>query len=118
MAEEIYQRNLQQNGIKIGKFEFYNIGATTIRDLVKFGIIENGNYDGYLDRKPDGLLVQKVATKIKVVAVIENKDINKLTNNKQKKSAIEQCNTVCQILDCPIGIITNSITNIWINPKE
>lgn len=118
MAEEIYQRNLQQNGIKIGKFEFYNIGATTIRDLVKFGIIENGNYDGYLDRKPDGLLIQKVASKIKVIAVIENKDINKLTNNKQKKSAIEQCNTVCQILDCPIGIITNSITNIWINPKE
>ena len=118
MAEEIYQRNLQNSGIKIGKFEFYNIGATTIRDLVKFGIIEKGNYDGYLDRKPDGLLIQKVASKIKVIAVIENKDINKLTSSKQKKSAIEQCNTVCQILDCPIGIITNSITNIWVNPQE
>lgn len=118
MAEEIYQRNLEKNGIKIGKYEFYNIGATTLHDLQKFGIIPKGNYDKYINRKPDGILIERVNDKVNVIAVIENKDLNKLTSNKQKKDAIEQCNTVCQVLKCPIGIITNNIVNIWINPND
>lgn len=118
MSEEIIQRDLEKNGIKIGKYEFYNIGSTTIHDLQKYGIIPNGNYENYTTRKPDGLLIERVEGKIKVIAVIENKDYNKLTTDKQKKDAIEQCNTVCQILNSPIGIITNQIINIWINPNH
>lgn len=118
MSEEIIQRNLEESGIKIGKYEFYNIGATTLNDLQKFGIIPKGNYEKYTNRKPDGLLIERNGKNVKVIAVIENKDYNKLTTDKQKKDAIEQCNTVCQILNCPIGIITNQIINIWINPNQ
>lgn len=118
MSEEIIQRDLENSGIKIGRYEFYNIGATTLHDLQKYGIIPNGNYEKYTNRKPDGLIIKRNGKNIKVIAVIENKDYDKLTTEKQKKDAIEQCNTVCQILGCPIGIVTNQMINIWINPNQ
>lgn len=118
MSEEILQRGLENKGIKIGKYEFYNIGATTLNDLQKYGIIPKGNYDKYSNRKPDGIIIERQNGEARVVAVIENKDYDKLTSEKQKKVAIEQCNTVCQVLNSPIGIITNKMINIWINPNE
>ena len=113
MSEEIIQRDLENSGIKIGKY-----GSTTLRDLQKFGIIPKGNYDKYSSRKPDGLIIRRDGKNVKVIAVIENKDYDKLTTEKQKKDAIEQCNTICQVLNCPIGIITNQMINIWINPNQ
>lgn len=118
MSEEIIQRGLENSGIKIGGYEFFNIGATTLHDLQRYGIIPNGNYKNYTNRKPDGLIIKRNGRDIKVIAVIENKDYDKLTTEKQKRDAIEQCNTICQILNCPIGIITNQMINIWINPNQ
>lgn len=118
MSEEIIQRGLENSGIKIGEYEFYNIGATTLHDLQKYGIIPNGNYEKYTSRKPDGLIIKREKEKINVIAVIENKDYDKLTTEKQKRDAIEQCNTICQVLNSSIGIITNQMINIWINPNQ
>lgn len=118
MSEEIIQRGLENGGIKIGEYEFYNIGATTLHDLQRYGIIPNGNYEKYISRRPDGLIIKREKENINVIAVIENKDYDKLTTEKQKRDAIEQCNTICQILNSPIGIITNQMINIWINPNQ
>lgn len=118
MSEEIIQRGLESGGIKIGEYEFYNIGATTLHDLQRYGIIPNGNYEKYTSRKPDGLIIKRENGNTNVIAVIENKDYDKLTTEKQKRDAIEQCNTICQILNSPIGIITNQMINIWINPNQ
>lgn len=44
MSEELLQRNLLENPEKIGKWNFYNIGATTVKALKEYGIIRNVNY--------------------------------------------------------------------------
>lgn len=50
MSEELLQRDLQKNPEKIGKWDFYNIGATSVKALKEYGIIRNVNY-GKEERK-------------------------------------------------------------------
>ena len=44
MSEEFLQRDLIKNPEKIGKWNFYNIGATSVKNLKEFGIIRNLDY--------------------------------------------------------------------------
>lgn len=44
MSEELLQRDLLRNPPKIGKWDFYNIGATTIRALKNHEVIRNVDY--------------------------------------------------------------------------
>jgi type I restriction enzyme M protein len=73
MSEEILQPGLNLNPEKIGTWDFYNIGATTLKALKNYKIIPNRDYKGFETRKPDGLIVDKKS----VIAVVENKNISK-----------------------------------------
>ena len=44
MSEELLQRDLIAHPEKIGTWNFYNIGSTTIQDLAKSGIIRGIDY--------------------------------------------------------------------------
>jgi hypothetical protein len=66
MSEELLQRDLQKNPEKIGKWDFYNIGATSIKNLKEYGIIRNVDYGNEEKKKVDALIVQKK----NVIAVI------------------------------------------------
>ena len=44
MSEELLQRDLLKNPEKIGKWDFYNIGATSIKTLKEHGILRNVDY--------------------------------------------------------------------------
>ena len=44
MSEELLQRDLINNCQKLGKWDFYNIGATSVKALKEHGIIRNVNY--------------------------------------------------------------------------
>ena len=59
MSEELIQKGLTEHGLIIGNYEFYNIGATTLNQLKKYGIIPNEDYKEYGTRKPDALLVDR-----------------------------------------------------------
>lgn len=119
MSEELIQKNLNKHGEKILNYEYYNIGASTLTQLKNAKIISNKSYEKYEKRKPDGLLVDRQnLNKIKIIAVIEHKQPSDFRTSKQKKTAIEQCNDICQELESTFGIITDGQVYFWINPKQ
>ncbi|MCX6822246.1 MAG: N-6 DNA methylase [Candidatus Aenigmarchaeota archaeon] len=119
MSEELIQKGLTKKGLTIGNYEFYNIGNTTINQLKKYKVIPNKQYKGYEKNKPDALLIdRRNKNNIKILLVVEYKDTGKFKSRKDKKGTIEQCNTLCQILQADIGIATDNSSFIWFNPKQ
>jgi hypothetical protein len=86
MSEELLQRNLQKDPEKIGKWDFYNIGATTVKSLKEYGIIRNVNYGKDERKKVDALIVQQK----NVIAVIEYKRPSEFKTQALKNKAIKQ----------------------------
>lgn len=111
MSEELLQRDLQKNPDKIGKWDFYNIGATTIKNLKEYGIIRNVDYGNEEKKKVDALIVQKK----NVIAVIEYKKPSEFKTDVQKKKAIEQELEVARKLDAHIIIATDTKDTVWVN---
>ncbi|GHT56612.1 hypothetical protein AGMMS49982_23550 [Bacteroidia bacterium] len=111
MNEELLQRDLINNPEKIGKWDFRNIGSTTLSALKNAGIIPKKDYKDFERRKPDGIITSKK----EVIAIIENKDISKFKTAKQKEEALQQGLDVAQILNAKIVIVTDTIDTIWVN---
>ena len=111
MSEELLQRNLVKNPEKIGRWDFYNIGATTVKALKEYGIIRNVNYGDVEKKKVDGLIVQKK----NVIAVIENKKPSEFKTKEQKEKAIKQEIEVAQKLGAKIFIATDTKETVWVN---
>lgn len=111
MSEELLQRELIKYPGKIGKWDFYSIGATTVNSLKKYGIIRNVDYGEDEKKKVDGLLVLKK----NVIAVIEYKKPSEFKTAVQKRKAIKQELNVARKLKASILIATDTIDTIWIN---
>ena len=86
MSEELIQRNLIEAPEKMGDWNYYNIGATTLRALKSAKIIPDRDYDDFESKKPDALIVKKP----NVIAAIEYKTPRELRTEKQITSAIAQ----------------------------
>ncbi len=85
MSEELLQRDLVRSPAKIGKWDFYNIGATTLKSLKAHNKIRDIDY-GILERKkPDALIIQRK----QVIAVIEYKTPKEFRTEAQKNKAIK-----------------------------
>jgi len=109
---------LDKKGISFGEFEWYPTHSTTLRQYKEAKIINNIDYKKYEKRKPDGLIVDRRNKQdIRVIAVLEYKLPSEFQTDKQKKDAIRQCNTVCQVLNAKMGIISDKIVTYWINPN-
>ena len=80
MSEELLQRDLISNPQKIGKWDFYNIGSTTIKSLKENNIVRNVDYGDEERKKIDGIIVQHK----KVIAVVEYKRPSEFKSVKQK----------------------------------
>lgn len=111
MSEELLQRDLIKTPGKIGKWDFYCIGATSIKALKEYGIIRDVDYGEDEKKKVDGLLVLKK----NVVAVIEYKKPSEFKTAVQKRKAIEQELNVARKLKASILIATDTTETIWIN---
>ncbi len=111
MSEELLQRDLLNNPDKIGKWDFYNIGATSIKALKEHGIIRNVNYGNIDKKKVDGLIVYKK----NVIAVIEYKKPSEFKTAAQKDKAIKQELEVAKKIDAHIIIATDTKDTVWVN---
>ena len=110
MSEELLQRDLK-NPPKFGRWDFYNIGATTLKALKEYGIIRNVNYGDVEKKKVDALLVQKK----NVIAVIEYKKPSEFKTAEQKNKAINQELEVARKLGAQIFLATDTKETVWIN---
>ena len=84
MSEELIQRNLIEAPEKMGDWNYYNIGATTLKALKGAKIIPDRDYDEFETKKPDALIVKKP----NVIAAIEYKTPKELRTEKQIAAAI------------------------------
>jgi len=111
MSEELLQRGLLENPEKIGKWDFYNIGSTSVKTLKEHGIIRNVDYGNVEKKKVDGLIVQKK----NVIAVIENKKPAEFNTIAKHNKAIQQEIEVAKKLGSKIIIATDNQETIWVN---
>lgn len=111
MSEELLQRGLDKKPEKFGKWDFYNIGSTTVRVLKSYGIIRSVDYGDVEGKKVDALIVNKK----KVIAVIEYKKPKEFKTDKQKQAAIKQEIAVAQKLGSKIIIATDTKESVWVN---
>lgn len=111
MSEELLQRDLLKNCEKIGKWDFYNIGATSIKALKEYGIIRNVDYGDVERKKVDGIIVQRK----NVIAIIEYKKPSEFKTKIQQSKAIKQEIEVAKKLDCKLIIATDTKETVWVN---
>lgn len=111
MSEELLQRDLINNPEKIGKWNFYNIGATTVKGLKEFGIVRNVDYGKIERKKVDALIVQQK----NVIAIIEYKTPSQFKTKAQKNKAIKQEIEVAKKLGAKIIIATDTTESVWVN---
>ena len=119
MSEELEQNDLVDHGVQVGKYEVYNIGGVTLKQLATFGIIPKRDYGKYAPRKPDLLIINKEDPKNPEVIVTIERKTRKEFNTKEKKiKAVQQGNDLAQILNSKIGIATDGDSYVWFNPRQ
>jgi type I restriction enzyme M protein len=113
MSEELLQNGLNKKNpsSKIGQWDFYNIGATSIKNLKEYGIIRSVDYGKNERKKVDALIVQQK----NVIAVIEYKKPSEFKTEAQKQKAIDQEIEVAKALTCKIIIATDTKDTVWVN---
>src|SRR3989339_1309437 len=111
MSEELLQKDLVENPPKIGKWDFYNIGATTVKALKRYKKIRDTDYGILEKKKPDALVIQKK----QVIAVIEYKTPQEFKTEAQKNKAIKQEIEVAKKLGAKIFIATDTKESVWVN---
>lgn len=113
MSEEMLQRGLARNNptSKIGKWDYFNIGATSLKALKAAGIIRNVDYGNFELKKVDALIVNKKD----VVAVIEFKQPKEFKTTAQKNKAIQQEIEVARKLGAKIIVATDTVDTLWVN---
>jgi len=119
LSEKLIQKGLTVNGLKIGYYQYYNIGNTTLNQLKNANIIPKKDYKEYEWKKPDVILIdRRNINNIKVLVVVEHKKSGKFKSKKDRINTIQQCNDLCQILDADVWIATDNSKFIWFNPKQ
>ena len=112
MNEELIQRDLVAAPDHMGTWDYYNIGATTLKALKAAKIIPKKDYADYETKKPDALIVKKPL----IIAAIEYKQPSQLKTKKQINEAIQQELGTAQALGAKVYIVTDGKKTFWINP--
>ncbi|MCR5349800.1 MAG: SAM-dependent methyltransferase [Acholeplasmatales bacterium] len=114
MSEQLKQSEEFSKPIYIGEWRVYDIGATTVGDLIKNKIINSHTSDsGVLKKKPDALIVD---TNKEIVLYVESKEDGKLNSDKQISDAIEQEFYTSKKVKAKIYAVRDSVKTIWMNP--
>lgn len=111
MSEELLQKDLLNNPDKIGKWDFYNIGSTSIKALKENNIIRNVDYGDIERKKVDAIIVMRK----NVIAIIEYKKPSEFNTKAKQDKAINQEIEVAKKLDCKLIIATDTKETVWVN---
>ena len=103
MSEELIQRDLVAAPDRMGAWDYYNIGSTTLKALKAAKIIPKRDYAGYEAKKPDALVTKKPL----VIATIEYKQPSQLKTKKQINNAIQQELGTARALGAKVYIVTD-----------
>lgn len=112
MCEELIQRKLLDSPEKIGEWNFYNIGSTSLRALKKARIIADRDYAKFERKKPDAIITYKQ----NVIAAIEYKTPQELNGKRKIDAAIKQEICTARVLEAKVYIVTDGTKSFWINP--
>lgn len=116
MSEQIIQKRYQKNGDKFGEYEYYDTDRTNFSNLRRYRIIPDKDYGKYENKSPDALICdRRDKSKIKVICVIEYKNIGEFNTDSKAIKALEQCNNYARALGARIGLATDGTRFIWIN---
>ena len=113
MSEELLQRKLDKDNpsSKIGKWDYYNIGATSLKALKGAKIIRNIDYGKQELKKVDAIIVNRK----NVIAIIEFKQPKEFRTKAQRQKAIKQEIEVAKKLGSKIIIATDTVNTVWVN---
>ncbi|WP_341757393.1 hypothetical protein [Candidatus Tisiphia endosymbiont of Ditula angustiorana] len=111
MSEELLQRDLIKNPQKIGTWNFYNIGATTISALIKADIIRSIDYGDVSNKRVDAIITKQK----EVIAIVEFKLPKNFNTKDKKNNAILQEIEVAKKLKTKLIIATDTLETVWIN---
>ena len=106
MSEDL----LQTTPKRIGRYNYYRLGNTTLNQLKRSGMVPKKNYGRIGRKKPDGLIYYHRDIK----AVVEYKQPTELRTEQQIEAAIGQELAVAKAL-CKLLIVTDSTKTFWIN---
>lgn len=112
MSEELIQRDLVAAPDRMGAWDYYNIGSTTLKALKAAKIIPKRDYADYEAKKSDALVTKKPL----VIATIEYKQPSQLKTKKQINNAIQQELGTARALGAKVYIVTDGKKTFWINP--
>lgn len=113
MSEELIQRDLINAPEKMGVWNYYDIGATSLKALKSAKIIPNRDYSEYEKKKPDVLVTHGK----QVIATVEYKEPKRFRTEKQIQKAIQQELGTAQILESKMYVVTDGGKTFWINPN-
>lgn len=124
ISEELSQDGyVQKDGTCKGKefkessnLEFYNLKATTFKQLQDANIFSRLNFADDKDKlKRLDAFIKMKGDNSRAVVVIEHKKPGSLNSPKKEQEALEQNLKYCQITGAKIGVITDGAKFLWIN---
>jgi type I restriction enzyme M protein len=119
MSEELrargYLRRGTARGHRVGEYEGFLLGASTLGQLADAGIIAKRGYGAQKNMKPDGLVVDRRAPATpQVKLVIEHKDAGELGTEERRAKVFEKAaKQYCKPLGCRLMAITDGKDAWW-----
>ena len=120
MSEELWQKGYLNDkgrvrGHPVGPYEGFNLGATTLEQLRRAGIVPDHSYGRFATRKPDGLVVDRRGMAPMVKLVVEYKDRGRLDSPAKTRELSEKvADEYCRPLSCEFGGVSDHTRNSWI----
>lgn len=105
MAEQINKNDYINHPDRIGGFNYYSLGETTIKQLQQNNLISSKTRK-FQNKKPDAIVTDDEKD---IVVYIENKDIGKLSTADDIQSAIDQEIDVAKAVNAPIFVVTDTV---------
>lgn len=126
MSEELLQKGYvsrkgKVRGDPVGSYEGFNLGATTLDQLRRYGIVPDLSYGSHAKRKPDGIVVDRRGAAPVVKFVAEFKDHGGLNSAERTREFGEKmADEYCRPLQCEFGGISDHTHNSWllVTPEE
>lgn len=120
MSEELLQKSYLEDGRvsgdPAGPFEAFNVGASTLGQLARAGIVPRRDYGSAVGLRPDGLVVDRGGDGPAVRLVVELKNAGGLRSEAKLSAALGKlADSYCTPLRCPLGVLSDGETVRWIH---